>query len=216
MGTHQYKYNWDFFEKDSEELYYFLGFVAADGYISDNDIEIGLNIKDKCLLEHFRDLIVPNKPIYDKRNTNSCLLKISCTSKISKIKELFSMSSNKKHCEIKFPDIPQKYWKHFIRGYIDGDGCIDTTKAYRGEKIYIGLRLRILGNYDFLNKLNDITKNIYPHKTNAINKKGFENVYVLTYNFSTAKNILKWVYDDCTIYLKRKYDKYNELLELTT
>ena len=40
MDTHQYKYNWDFFEKDSKELYYFLGFVAADGYISDNDIEI--------------------------------------------------------------------------------------------------------------------------------------------------------------------------------
>ena len=89
------------------------------------------------------------------------------------------------------PSIPDNLMKHFIRGYIDGDGCIDATKAYRGEKIYIGLRLRILGNYDFLNKLNAITKNIYPHKTNTINKKGFENVYVLTYNFSTAKNILK-------------------------
>ena len=39
MGAYKYNYNWDFFENESEELYYFLGFVAADGYISDNEIE---------------------------------------------------------------------------------------------------------------------------------------------------------------------------------
>lgn len=45
MGTYKYKYNWDFFEKDSEELYYFLGFIAEDGYINDYAIEIELSKK---------------------------------------------------------------------------------------------------------------------------------------------------------------------------
>ena len=29
-----YSYNYNFFNQDSEELYYFLGFIAADGYLS--------------------------------------------------------------------------------------------------------------------------------------------------------------------------------------
>lgn len=210
MGIHKYKYNWDFFEKDSEELYYFLGFVAADGYISNNEIEIGINIKDKYMLEKFRDLIVPDKPIYIKEKTNSCTLKISCKSRINRFKDFFSMASNKKHKEMIFPTIEDKYIKHFIRGYIDGDGTIDTTKAYKGDKVYIGLRLRILGNYEFLHELNKITKTIYPHKTNAINKKGKENVYIVTYNFSTAKALLKWLYEDSNIYLNRKHAKFLE------
>ena len=214
MGIHKYKYNWDFFNTDSEELYYFLGFVASDGYISGNEIEIGLNEKDLKILERFRDLIVPNKPIYYKPKTNSYTLKISCKNKIEKFKDFFDMTSNKKHEEMSFPNIPNEYVKDFIRGYVDGDGGIDTTKGYKGDKIYIGPRLRILGNYEFLKELNEITKTIYPHKTNSILKKGKENVFIITYNFSTARNILKWLYEGSKIYLDRKYTKFLEVLNL--
>ena len=207
MGTHKYNYNWNFFNKHSEELYYFLGFVAADGYLTDNEIEIGINENDVCLLEKFRDLIVPDKPLYYKERTRSYTLKISCKSLMNDFKNFYGIITNKKHYEMSFPNIPSEYVRHFIRGYVDGDGCIDTTKGYRGEKIYIGKRLRILGNYNFLYSLNEKTKEIYNHKTNAINKKGKENVYVITYNFKTATNILHWLYDDCNICLPRKQAK---------
>ena len=207
MGTHKYNYNWSFFEEDSEELYYFLGFVAADGYVSNNEIEIRLNEKDVYLLEKFRDLIVPDKPLYYKSRTNSYTLKISCKKYIKKFKNFYGMTTNKKHEEMTFPNIPEQYIKDFIRGYIDGDGCIDTTKAYQGENIYVGQRLRILGNYEFLNSLNAETKKVINHNTNTISQKGTENVYVITYNFKTANNILHWLYDDCTICLPRKQAK---------
>ena len=207
MGTHKYNYNWNFFEEDSEELYYFLGFVAADGYISNNEIEIGLSEKDVCLLERFRDLIVPDKPLYHRKRTNSYTLKISCKKYIERFKNFYGMTTNKKHEEMTFPNIPEQYVKDFIRGYIDGDGCIDTTKAYKGENVYVGQRLRILGNYEFLNSLNAETKKIVSHNTNTISQKGTENVYVITYNFKTANNILHWLYDDCTICLPRKQAK---------
>jgi hypothetical protein len=211
MGTYRYKHNWDFFEKDSEELYYFLGFVAADGYISNNEIEIGLSETDLAILEKFRDLIVPDKPIYYKARTRSYTLKISCRSKIKKFKEFFDMTSNKKHDEIGFPEIPKKYLKDFIRGYVDGDGTMGTTKGYKGEKVYIGPRLRILGNPGFLKDLNEATKTAYSHNTNAISKKGKENVYIVTYNFSTARGILNWLYTDSNIHLERKYATFLEL-----
>lgn len=215
MGVHKYNYNWDFFEKDSEELYYFLGFVAADGYISNGEIEIGLNEKDLSLLQKFRDLIAPNKPIYHKKRTNSYTLKISCLNKINNFKKFYSMVSNKKHDEMLYPNIPDKYQKHFIRGYIDGDGTIGPTKSYQivkgVKKTYIGLRLRILGNENFLKELNATTQQFCQHKTKAINKKKGENVYCITYNFKTADSILQWLYEDATIYLDRKYNKYIEL-----
>ena len=125
-----------------------------------------------------------------------------------KIKELFSMTTNKKAFEITLPEIPPQFFKDFVRGCIDGDGCIDTTKGYRGEKAYIGPRLRILGNLKFLNQLNETIKQFVPHKTNAISKKGSYNVWCVTYNFSTAKKILDWCYQNNNICLFRKYNNY--------
>lgn len=208
MGKRIYNYNWSFFDNDSEELYYFLGFVASDGYITDNEIEIELNEKDIKILEKFRDLICPSKPIYKKTATNSVSLKISGRHHMRRFKDFFNMTSNKKHEEMKFPNVPDEYIKDFIRGYIDGDGCIDTTKGYKGDKVYIGPRLRILGNETFLRNLNEETKKIFNHKTNCISRKGKENVFYITYNFSTAKNILNWIYDGSKIFLERKYNKY--------
>ena len=207
-----YKYNLDFFSKDSEELYYFLGFVAADGYISNEAIEIGLNEKDIEILKKFRDLIVPDKPLYYKAKTHSFTLKINMTDKIKDIKAFYHMSTNKKLEEMEFPTISPKYLKDFIRGYIDGDGCIDTGKAYRNNTIYIGPRIRILGGYCFLEKMNEEIRNIIPHKTNAISKKGRENIYYVTYNFSTADRILHWLYDKCNICLRRKQERYLQVI----
>lgn len=212
MWVHKYKYNWNFFSKDSNELYYFLGFISADGYISDNEIEIGLNEKDIDLLKRFRNIIVPEKPLYYKQKTNSYTLKISCKHFTCYIKEFLGMNTNNKCYELKFPNIPNNFIKDYIRGYVDGDGTIDTTKGYRKDKIYIGPRLRILGNFDFLSKLNETTKKFYNHKTNAINKKGKENIYVITYNFSTAKFLLEWLYKDCSICLERKKIKALSLI----
>lgn len=207
IGTYKYQYNWNFFEQESEELFYFLGFVAADGYLSDNEIEIGVNEKDVSLLERFRDLIVPGKKLYHKVKTNSYTLKISCRSKMQDFKAFYSMQTNNKCYEVKFPGIPDQYVKDFIRGYVDGDGCIDTAKAYRGDKVYIGPRLRILGNYTFLSELNAATKKFCEHKVNAVSKKGKENIYYLNYNFKTARALLTWLYDGCTICLDRKKDR---------
>ena len=199
---------WDFFEKDSEEMYYFLGFVAADGYVSDNEIEIGINEKDIALLGEFRDLIVPEKPLYHKGKTNSYTLKISCKNRIDKIKKFFSMKTNKKCYEILFPkSIPNEFVKDFIRGYIDGDGCIDATKGYRKDKIYIGPRIRILGNEIFLTGMKDKIREFVPNNTNRVSPKGKENIFYLTYNFSIAKKILEWTYKNNKICLTRKYDK---------
>lgn len=205
---------YDFFNHDSEELYYFLGFIAADGYIGNNSISIELNDIDAYMIKKFKDLIDPKRNIYHRDSTHSSRVMFQDKQYAQYLHQYFGMTTNKKSKELKFPEnIPDQYLKDFIRGYIDGDGCIDTTKGYRDDKVYIGPRLRILSTYDFLEVLNKHTKKAYAHKTNAINKKGKNNVYCITYNFATAKMLLKWLYKGCHICLQRKYDKAKEVTE---
>lgn len=218
MGIARYKYeiNFDFFENKNSEYWYFLGFIASDGYISDDRIEICLNKKDAYMVENFRDMICPQKPVYIKPKTNSVKFTIHSKEIAKTFKEFFSLTTNNKHAEIKFPNIPNKYLKDFIRGYIDGDGSISKAKGKQivnGEKrIYLGVRLRILGNYDFLKEMIELIRKEIPNKTYSIIKRKNENVYEVTYNFSVAEKILHWLYDDSNIYLKRKKDKFISLI----
>lgn len=156
-------------------------------------------------------MICPEKPIYDKKSCQAKKLTIHSKFYARKIKELFKMNTNKKSIEISFPVIPDQFIKDFIRGYIDGDGCIDTAKGYKEGKIYVGPRLRVLGNLKFLESLNNTIKHYVPHNTNAISKKGAENVWCITYNFSTARGILDWCYRNNKICLFRKYNSYSKV-----
>lgn len=214
MGVAKYQINKDFFNINSEEYWYFIGLVASDGYVSDTTVEICLNKKDEHILIKLRDIICPEKPIYDKKSTHSKKFTIHSKEISSKIKDVLSMDSNKKHVEIKLPNIPKEHLKHFVRGLIDGDGCIDTTKAYKGDSVYVGARLRILGNREFLLDLLDAIREQVPNNTKAISKKGKENVWYITFNFSVAQSVLEWCYEGNQICLFRKYNKYKEVSDI--
>ena len=197
-------------------MWYFYGLLASDGYINDNVIELCLNNKDEKILSDLRDIICPGKPLYNKKSTHSTKLSL-CSKNIlcSRIKQLFHMTTNTKHAEIKFPNIPDQYIKDFIRGVIDGDGCIDTTIAHsKNGNRNITPRLRILGNYQFLEELNKQTKRFIEHDTNKISKKGSENVWTVDYNGSTARCILVWCYQNSKIRLDRKYKKFEEVCNI--
>ena len=56
IAIYKYKINFDFFNNKKEKYWYFIGFIASDGYISDNKIEIALNMKDEYMIKNFRDL----------------------------------------------------------------------------------------------------------------------------------------------------------------
>lgn len=216
MGIALYNYNKNFIILNNPNYWYISGLLAADGYISDETVELVLNEKDFHIIESIRNIICNDKPIYYKSKTNAYCLKLNNKILSSHYKELFSMTSNLKHKEMIFPNIPDEYLKDFIRGYIDGDGCIDKAKAQQivnNEKVYYhGIRLRILGNYNFLYEMNEQIKKFVPNKTKAIHKKGKENVFVVTYNFSTAKQILGWIYsDNPELFLHRKYKKFLSL-----
>ena len=94
----------------------------------------------------------------------------------------------------------------FIRGYVDGDGSVMIGKNHREE--YVKPRLSILGTKEFLETLIERTgwrKCKITHPSGA---------YCIEWNGKYVMDYLDNLYENATIYLDRKYEKYQKLCEL--
>ena len=110
----------------------------------------------------------------------------------------------KKSLILKFPNykqVPKKLIKHFIRGYIDGDGSIYMSNN--------NIHISVLGTKEFLEALITTIKmpsrNLYKN-----NKNNSSNCYFFQYSGRNAINLIEFLYKNANIYLERKYDKYRK------
>ena len=209
----KYDVNDDYFEIiDTEHKAYWLGFLYADGYITtiENKIGIALSDTDKSHLYKFRDCIDSQSPIKDYvqtegYNKGSPYSRIIITSEKMK-KDLLSKGvlENKTNMLI-FPDytqVPKTLVRHFIRGYIDGDGSLTHSSVSNLIKI-TGTKEILLGIQKEL-KTNVALEQRYPERN--------VNNYSITIGGNIqVKRILKFLYENSTMYLERKYKRYEEI-----
>jgi intein-encoded DNA endonuclease-like protein len=206
--TRKYIIRENFFEKiNSEKKAYFLGLLYADGCVSSYPkycVSIGLQERDGDLLEEFKKVIfVSDKKLRLKKHKgaqNEIRLDIDC-------KKTHQDLINKgcvprKSLILKWPtlqQVPEKFIRHFIRGYFDGDGSIYYCKS---KKKFIA---DFVGGKNFINGLKkqlqtfEINSNVYDRgKINMLRvepRKDFQNLYQL-------------MYDNSSIFLKRKREKF--------
>lgn len=205
-------------KEESEKKYYILGLLAADGWISkkSNRCELALKENDLNFLEYIKNLIVPEKKLKYKQKQKAYRLTIDSAEFVENVFKYFDCENKTKY--LCFPsNIPCNFVKHFIRGYIDGDGSIDLFRKYKSiNKIptVVGgsVRLRILGTENFLIGLNQtfISNNIINFRCKPQKKKN-ENVFYLSWVGSSAEKILDWLYKDSFLYLPRKRAVYNKI-----
>jgi hypothetical protein len=213
-----YKVNDNYFKKINEKSAYILGFIFADGSINIKNqcLKITLNIKDKELLKTIKKEMEYTGNIYTYKNKSSKNsnkyydnVELRITSK-EILKDLLNFNiSNNKSKIITFPKntILNRYKIDFIRGYFDGDGCVDVNKKTKqirtricsGSKIFIEELEKTLRNYDLK------PKKIY----NRI------NIHELTYSTIESYKIYDLMYnrENC-LYLKRKKIKYENGFKL--
>lgn len=142
----KYRVNDTFFDNiDSEIKSYLLGFLYADGYLaSDKRIGIRLSIKDEEIIKLIQKFICPNNPIEYTNNQNikrspQVSIRFKSNNIYNKLLAL-GFSVDKTHTETKiFENIPDNMKTHFIRGFTDGDGCLQFTKAKDGNYYKIAL-----------------------------------------------------------------------------
>lgn len=206
----KYRANDDFFDIiDSEIKAYLLGFLYADGYISsDGRIGILLNEKDIEIMNLIRNFLAPNSEIKHINYQNfkrDPQIKLRFQSKqLYKRLQEFGFTTDKTHhnCEI-LSKIPEDFKRHFIRGYCDGDGSIRFVKNYNKNNTSYWASLGIV----FCNGVPKILEEIneYFKLPNGIKQR--KNWYTLSfYKKEHVKYICELLYNDCTYYLKRKYD----------
>lgn len=195
----------------TEEQYYWLGFMYADGNISStgNRIEMRLSIKDLSHLEKFRQFLnleteirtgiyngngfchlsVRNKHLWNTLNNLGC---IPC-----------------KSLKLKFPDIKifngnKLNILHFIRGYVDGDGCLSYYKYGNS----INTEVNLVGTKEFLESVKQLFGNQYGYIQNKSCTNWNNKSYSLSFQGMRARKFARFLYEKATIYLQRKYDKY--------
>lgn len=203
----------DFFEKiDTEEKAYILGFIYADGCITNHALQIKISKKDIELLEKIKSILHSEHKIGIYTNNNGygigneyCAIRIQ-DHKIENDLSLLGVVPRKTK-KLSLPtnnQVPQNLLRHFIRGFFDGDGsvykhdipCISFTGTY--EMLY--------GIKQEMQKITNTKANIYPYK----NKDVFDYKVGGT---SQMKKVYDYLYKDSTIFLGRKKNKFEEILK---
>jgi hypothetical protein len=152
---------------ESNESYYWLGLLMADGHFSKTyEIKLSLSAKDICIFEKFMKYIDYDANIkfsyghtygsYNSQNYNSISIRDINTVKI--LIEKYSIVSNKTKspCDISSIQDKEKFISWFV-GFFDGDGCM--MKDSKGK--LSGMRIQIhhswIDNLDLISKklLND-------------------------------------------------------------
>jgi len=210
----KYTLNEHYFDSiDTEDKAYFLGLLYADGFNGEDSGEIEISLKDKDIkiLEKMNNSIGSNKPIKYRSITNKNGLtgryaRLWIHSKIMS-KRLAELGCwQRKSLTLEFPKketIPTKLIPHFVRGFFDGNAYI--SKAY---KVYSA---EVISTEMFLTKLRDIlTEELDIKGSFQAHQNGKNKILKIGGTIQTLK-FLDWLYKDATIYLDRKYDRYQML-----
>ena len=205
---------------DTEEKSYWLGFLYADGCISRDfkHLILDISIKDKNHIYKFAKSIKSNNKIVIHGNDNQFIKICVCCKQMCL--DLYDKGCvPNKSLILEFPSkdiVPDNLIYHFIRGYFDGDGCLshsvgnrkrndrNVNKTYPYDKWFlkfVGTKSMMLGIANFMNMNNKLYNQI----------KGKNHYTLKCGGKQLVKDKMDILYNNATIYLDRKYDKYNEL-----
>ena len=202
----KYRAKDDFFDIiDSEAKAYLLGFLYADGYLaSDGRMGCRLKIDDIEMIHLIQKYICPNSPIEYSNNQNfqrkpQCSIRWKSKKMYNRLKEL-DFCIDKTHTDSNvFKYIPDIFKKDFIRGFLDGDGCLTFNSPKTGNYKKISLC--------WSNGTVTILKDIYDYFQDFKGGKIAEHNTYFTLRYDTinsVQEIVKYIYTNATLYLNRK------------
>lgn len=197
---------------------YILGLFWADGCnkVSENEVEISLQEEDKHILESIKQELKYDK-LLNFRNISKNNPKrknqwhLSITSNhISQTLNDIGMVQNKS-LVVEFPkNIDEKLYPDFIRGVLDGDGCVYIGGNIRGSSV------EIVGTVMVVQKIAEIVKDTLGVHCSIKSNKRWKDITkaIRIRGRYQIKTFLDWIYSDAELKLNRKYNKYQQFLNM--
>jgi len=156
---------------DTNDAFYWIGFLAADGYFNDGRIKLILAIKDIEHLSKFGKFIETTNINFD---TNTCNISLKNISIFDNLCYKFGFNNNKTYSP---PDLYNIFQNinidliySFIIGFIDGDGCIRKVHNRNDCNLTIHLHKSWLDNLIYME--NFLYKYFQLDKNNIFSKIG--------------------------------------------
>lgn len=188
-----------YFQKiDSKEKAYWLGFIAADGTITSNEITIQLQARDKEHLLKFSKAVRGNFTLREIKGTNNFgkeyfhyRVGTRCNEWVNDLSQ-YGIAPNKS-LELDPPDINEEFIPYWIIGLMDGDGSINWNR----DKI----RISFTGTKEVLSFIKEKLN------SNAVIGKEHrcENTYrIFIENHLSEEFLKKYKYKDLKFALERK------------
>lgn len=221
QGARKHFYNENYFKKiDTERKAYFLGFILANGcvYFGANKnsyrFQMNLQSQDRYILEELQKDIGSDYKIQDKKKGYKkngdplliSLLKINSSKLCEDLINLGVIPRKSMKQEMKKKLIPDNLIKHFIRGYFDGNGSCSLHLK--------NLALNFLASKKLCNQINEILIKNNINKNVLFRHNLSNELYGLRINNTDNKILLYYyLYEDATIYLKRKKEKFDKFLQ---
>ena len=205
----------NFFNGWSHELAYFIGWMASDGNISEENNTFRITSTDIKHLENLfslfsygwtttiREWDKEKYPNYNPAGTISIAREDIMNRLID-----YGIPPNKSLI-MEMPYIPSKYMRDFVRGVFEGDGCITFSSIISPKIVFAtGSERFAYGLGKAIEKQTGLKVHVYVDK---------KNTWTLEYNSITSvKMLFKYMYEGVPseLILKRKYDVFIELFTL--
>ena len=206
----QYHFNERYFCRlDSASPCYWLGFLFADGSISEvsNALRVNLQASDAAHLQALlTDLEATSHQVRYKVTSGHSVAGIALTSLYLR-QDLASWGMTLPKNERPIPPMPHQLKHHFIRGYFDGDGSISVHRTIRRE--------------DWKASIASTSHTMVEQIASAISEVAIRysiyrptntNLWCLSIGGNQVKRFGQWLYADASRYLVRKKERFDELL----
>lgn len=207
-----------FFQRQTKDMAWILGFIAADGTIgyNTNRIKITVAKKDEEILWRIRQKLQSNYPIKSfvtDKGYENVSFSWTCQTHKEDLAKFYVVP--KKTLTLRFPDtLERKYWIDYIRGFFDGDGSVNFIRV-QGKKAYTALRWQLCSAAPgFLEHIIEFLSEEYGiKKVNIQVRRGIHDLYVCQYSTNATKALYSILYNDLSgLYLLRKQHHYLKIL----
>lgn len=191
---------------DTHEKAWLLGLIAADGNVDDKG-GFSISQSGECglkLITHVKSILKIGNNICTYKTIAQDAHSISVRSKIVANQLAKYNIVPRKSLKYTFPDrLPTKFLNDFIRGYIEGDGCIN---AYDNGNGCITLSVSFVGTPKFI----QYCGKIIPIKYSTLQGcSGSPNVRDIRWTGKRALKLCEWIFEN-ELYLSYKYHNYKK------